>query len=207
MEARQLVFRSRKDVSGVGNVDVIQGTNRTGIRPRHGTRQKLLCSALVGLLALGGCGYRFSGAPDDTPFPRDIRTIEVRSAINKTTITGIETELTNDLRTEFAVGTRLKAVRSGGDVILNTVISSYEETPPAYTAEGKELTRNGTLRIACSLERADNKKILWEKTLSSSLTYLVSDTVAETLTNRRRAISEMIRDLITHVQRSLYENF
>jgi len=186
---------------------VIQGKNRTGAKPRRDARQKLLYSVLVGLLALGGCGYRFSGAPDDSPFPREIRTIEVRSAVNKTTITGIETELTNDLRTEFAVGTRLKPVRSGGNAVLNTVITSYEDTPAAYTADGKELTRNGTLHIACSLERADNKKVLWEKTLSSSLTYLVSDTVAGTLTNRRKAISEMIRDLIIHMQRSLYENF
>jgi hypothetical protein len=163
--------------------------------------------ALVALLVVAGCGYRFAGAPKDNPFPADIKTIVIKSADNTTTVTGIESELTNELRDEFALGTRLSVVRSGGDAILRTLITAYKDTPATYKADGKELTRIGTLRVHCSLKRADNEKVLWKKELASSYTYNVTDSVSETLANRRRAISRMIKDLITSIHRSLYDNF
>ncbi|MCA1961929.1 MAG: LPS assembly lipoprotein LptE [Desulfomonile sp.] len=162
---------------------------------------------LVGLLAGSGCGYRFGAASDKTPFPPDIKTIVIKSAVNNTTITGIETELTNDLREEFALGTRLKPVRSGGQVVLDTVIATYDDTPAIYKADSKELTRVGTLKVACNLERADTREKLWQKVFTASHSYLVTDSISETLTNRRRAISSMIKDLIFRIHTSLYDNF
>jgi hypothetical protein len=155
---------------------------------------------------ISGCGIHFSGGPEDTPFPPNIKTIVLESAVNNTTVTGIETELTNDLRDEFALGTRLNPVRSGGDVILKTVIADYQDTDSTYRAEGKELIRIGTLKVQCALEKADTKKILWKKDFSASNTYNVTD-IAETLANRRRAISRMIRDLIPRIHSSMFDNF
>lgn len=163
--------------------------------------------ALVVLAVITGCGYRFSGAPENNPFPPDIKTIVIRSADNTTTITGIESELTNNLRDEFALGTRLKVVRGPGDAILRTVIALYQDTPATYKADGRELTRIGTLKVRCVLNRADNEKVLWKKELSSSYSYNVADSVSETLSNRRRAISRMIKDLVVRIHRSLYDNF
>jgi len=174
---------------------------------RHKKRQFRLGLVLVTLLFVSSCGYHFSGAPEDTPFGADIRTIVVKSAVNNTTVTGIETELTNDLRKEFALGSRLKAVRSGGDVILNTVIASYVDTPATYKADGKELTRIGTLRVSCDLQRSDSKEKLWKKGFSSSYTYIVTDSLSGTISNRRRAISKIIKDLIVRIHQSLYDNF
>lgn len=156
---------------------------------------------------LAGCGVRFSGGPGETPFPPDIKTIVLESAVNNTTVTGIETELTNGLRDEFALGTRLNPVRSGGDVTLKTIIAGYEDTPSTYRADGKELTRIGTLRILCSLEKPAASAVLWKKDFSASNTYNVTDTIGATLSNRRRAISEMIKDLIPRIHRSIYDNF
>ncbi|HMK34061.1 MAG TPA: LptE family protein [Desulfomonilaceae bacterium] len=167
-----------------------------------------LCSILIIVsLVVSGCGVHFSGRKDDTPFPPDIKTIVVESAVNNTIVTGIETELTNDLRDEFALGTRLNPVRTGGDVSLKTVISDYEDTPSTYRADGKELTRIGTLKVHCSLEKEDSKKGLWSKDFSASNTYNVTDTITDTLGNRRRAISRMIKDLTPRVHRSMYDNF
>ena len=163
--------------------------------------------AATAMLFLIGCGYRFGGAPADNPYPPELKTILLESAVNKTTITGIETELTNDLRQEFALGTRMKAVRSGGDVVLKTVITDYNDTPSTYRADGKELTRMGTLKVACILERSDDKKILWQRDVSASYPYNVTDTISGTLTNRRQAISKMIKDLIPSIHRSMYDNF
>ena len=162
---------------------------------------------LASLVFMGGCGYRFSGGTETTPFPADIKTVEIRSAINNTTITGIETELTNDMRHEFALGSKLKPVRTGGDVILNTLIGAYQDTPAAYMADGKELTRMGTLKLQCHLERAESKQVLWKKDFLASRTYLVTDSISGTLDNRRHAISQMIKDLIVRVQSSLYDDF
>lgn len=158
-------------------------------------------------MCLSACGYRFNGGPGEVAFPSDIKTIVLESAQNKTTVTGIETELTNDLRSEFALGTGLTPVRSGGDSILKTLVASYTDTPSTYRADGKELTRMGTLKVVCVLERADNKKVLWKRDIFASDTYDVTDTIAGTLSNRRRAISHMIKDLIPRIHRSLYDSF
>ncbi len=163
--------------------------------------------SLSAFVLIAGCGYHFSGAAGDTPFPPEFKTIVLESAINKTTVTGIETELTNGLRDEFALGTRLKPVRSDGDVTLKTVIVSYEDPASTNRADGKELTRIGTLRVNCLLERADTKKILWKKDLSASYSYNVTDSIQGTLTNRRMAISRMIKDLIPRIHRSMYDKF
>lgn len=187
---------------GAGFTQAISASPR-----RMSTRPKVVLGVCVAALLLVSCGYRFSGGTPENPFPPDIKTIVIESAINNTTVTGIETELTNGLRREFALGTRLDPVTSEGDVILKTVISSYEDTPATYKADGKELTRMGTLRISCSLARADTKQVLWNKNLASSYTYTVTDTIAGTLANRRKAISRMIKDLIPRIHRSLYDNF
>ncbi len=163
--------------------------------------------SLSAIFVVAGCGYHFSGAPGDTPFPPDLKTIVLESAINKTTITGIETELTNGLRDEYALGTELSPVRSHGDVTLKTVIAAFDYTPSTYRADGKELTRIGTLRVSCLLERTDPKKILWKKELSASQSYNVTDSIDGTLTNRRLAISRMIKDLIPRIHRSMYDKF
>lgn len=156
---------------------------------------------------LTACGYHFSGPITGTRFPSDIKTIVLESAENRTSVTGIETELTNDLRSEFALSTGLKPVRSGGDSILKTIVAAYEDTPSTYRADGKELTRIGTLKVSCVLERADSKKVLWKQDMHASDTYDVTDTIAGTLSNRRRAISRIIKDLIPRIHRSMYDNF
>jgi len=160
---------------------------------------------LAAYFLLVGCGYRFSGAGD--PFPPEVKTITLESAVNNTTVTGIETELTDDLRREFALETRLNPVSSDGDVVLKTIIASYDYAPSTYTADGKELTRIGTLKVACSLLRAGTDKMLWHKDLTASHSYTVTDSITETLSNRRRAISRMIKDLIPRIHRSMFDNF
>ena len=172
---------------------------------RRAVRGGLLAVALLVILA--SCGYRFSGGPGSEPYPEGLKTIQVDSAINNTTVTGIETELTNDLRREFALGTRLDQVNNGGDLILKTSITMYEDAPAILKADGKELTRHGTLKVACSLSRADNKKVLWNKAFAASQTYNVTDSIGGALTNRRRAISQMIKDLVPRIQRSMFDNF
>jgi len=158
-------------------------------------------------LGVAGCGYRFAGDPGDTPFPPELKTIVLESAVNNTTVRGIETEFTNALRSEFALGTRLKQVVRGGDLQLKTQIVSFEDTPSAYRADGKEATRIGTLTVQCSLQKSENNKEMWKKDFSASQTYDVTDSIAETLSNRRRAISRMIKDLIPRIHRSLYDSF
>jgi len=164
----------------------------------------LVCAAVA---LAGGCGYRFSGSPESSPFPPDLRTITIESAVNNTIVTGIETELTNDLRKKFALGTRLKEVDSQGDVTLKTVIASYEDTPSTYRADGKELSRIGTLKVICTLTRADNKKMLWNRAFAASYTYTVTDTIRGTLDNKRKATSAIIKDLTPRIHRSMYDDF
>lgn len=158
-------------------------------------------------IAMVGCGYRFSGGPGETPFPPELKTIVIESAVNNTTVTGIQTEFTNALRREFALGTRLTPVSNGGDVALKTVIASFEDTPSAYRPDGKESTRIGTLTVVCVLEKPDSKKVLWKKDFSASYAYDVTDSISETLSNRRKAISRIINGVVPRIHRSMYDSF
>ncbi|MGC8659330.1 MAG: LPS assembly lipoprotein LptE [Desulfomonilaceae bacterium] len=162
---------------------------------------------IILFLIFAGCGYRFSEASKPAVFPANTRNVLIESAVNNTVITGVETELTNELRREFALDPNLKTAVDDAEVILKTVIDSYVDTPSAYRADGKELTRSGTIRLKCSLIQANTSKQLWKRDLSSSYTYTVTDTIQGTLSNRRRAISQMIRDLVPRIHRSLYDSF
>lgn len=158
-------------------------------------------------LITSGCGYRFSGSREDSPFPPTLKTLSVDSAVNNTVVTGIETELTNDLRREYSLGASMKLVPDGADATLKTSIISYEDTPSAYRADGKELTRIGVLKVHTLLEKNQDKQKLWKKDFAASYTYTVTDSIAGTLSNRRKAISQMIRDLTPRIHRAMYDNF
>lgn len=180
------------------------GSTETGKRRRSiwGVLLPLILTAVV-----ASCGYRFSGGPGSDPYPESLKTVQVDSAINNTTVTGIERELTNDLRREYALGTRLEQVNSGGDLILKTSIVAYDETTPVLKADGMELIRHGTLKVACNLAQTGTNKVLWHKAFAASQSYNVTDSIGGTLTNRRRAISRMIKDLVPRIHRSMFDNF
>jgi len=170
-------------------------------------QRSILLTLVISIFASSGCGYKFGEASKPDIFPLNAKTILIESAINNTVITGVETELTNELRREFATDTKLKPTYDNGDVILKTIIASYDDTPSAYRADGKELTRSGTLRVKCSLVQSATSKQLWKNDFSASYTYTVTDSIQGTLSNRRRAISQMIRDLTPRIHRSIYDSF
>jgi hypothetical protein len=172
--------------------------------PKAGT---LFLSTILITLSLSACGYRFTGGAQDNPYPDKIKTIVINSVANNTTIRGLETELTNRLRREFALDDRLTPVRSQGDVVLSTKITSYEETASAFDAEGKEITRKAALRIMCGLKEPGARDYLWERNFSASSTYNVASSITDTLTNQRQALSRMIREIAPDVRRGLYDRF
>ena len=173
----------------------------------RGLQLSILPIVVIPFLICAACGYRFSEASKPAVFPSNAKNVLVESAVNNTVIAGVETELTNDLRREFALDPNLKTTVEDSDVMLKTTITSYVDTPSAYRADGKELTRSGTLRVKCSLVQSKTSKQLWKNEFSSSYTYTVTDTIQGTLSNRRRAISQMIRDLIPRIHRSIYDSF
>lgn len=162
---------------------------------------------LAVLLCISGCGYQFTGGVTDNPFPEDVKTIMISSVSNNTTIRGLETELTNQLRSEFGLGTRLRPVRSDGDATLSTDILSYEETVSAFNAAGKEITRKGTLTIQCALKNSKSGKALWQRNFSATSTYNVASSITDTLTNQRQALSRIIKEIVPDVHRSMYQRF
>lgn len=173
----------------------------------QGLRLSFFIATFLLFLGVSGCGYKFGESSKPSIFPAGAKTILIESAVNNTVITGVETELTNELRREFALDSKLTQTFDKGDVILKPVIASYDDTPSAYRADGKELTRIGTLRVNCSLLLPNNNRIIWKNDFAASYTYTVTDSIQGTLSNRRRAISQMIRDLTPRIQRSIYDSF
>lgn len=161
----------------------------------------------ISVLAVSSCGYKFGESSKPAVFPKNAKTILIESALNNTVISGVETELTNELRREFALDSKLTQTFDNGDVVLRPVIASYDDIPSAYRADGKELTRIGTLRVSVSLLLPPTNRSIWKNDFAASYSYTVTDSIQGTLTNRRRAISQMIRDLTPRIRRSIYDSF
>ena len=104
---------------------------------KRGLKLSILLILMIFLFAQG-CGYKFGEASKPAILPSNAKTILIESAVNNTVITGVETELTNELRREFALDPNLKSTVDDGDVDLKTVITSYDDTPSAYRADGQK---------------------------------------------------------------------
>jgi hypothetical protein len=76
---------------------------------KRGLQQSILLILNILVVVTVGCGYKFGEASKPAVLPPNTKTILVGSAVNNTVITGVETELTNEMRREFALDTKLKS--------------------------------------------------------------------------------------------------
>lgn len=122
------------------------------------------CVALLALtiLALGGCGYQFSGKGD--AFPKDVQTIFIEPFVNRSRDVGLEGEIATALKSEFRRQGQLRVVDrlDQADAILSGVVRSFDQRVVSVNREDEAFQYEASLLVDMRLRRRNPDELLWE---------------------------------------------
>jgi hypothetical protein len=112
--------------------------------------------------ALSGCGYSLAGR--GSFLPEHIRTIGVPMFVNRTTVFNLETQLTQQVRSEFIGRGKYQIVPDSGDVdaVLTGEVSSVAVQPVSLNVA--QLASRYVITMSARVELRDvrENRILWE---------------------------------------------
>lgn len=133
----------------------------------HGRRRFLTGAAgallgVVGGFALPGCGYSLAGR--GSFLPDYIRTIGIPAFVNRTTLFGVETQLTEKIRSEFIGRGKYRIVpeTQNVDAVLTGEVTGVSIVP--LTVNPQQLASRYTITLSARVELRDSRenKVLWE---------------------------------------------
>lgn len=160
---------------------------------------------LIICLLLAGCSYRFSGGGD---MPFDIRKLSIKIFENRTSETGIQNTVTNDLVNEFSKRGNVEVV---SESISDSVMTGVVENMKINTVSRQTESVSDEMRVivTISVEIADRNSVVFWKTdsVSDSEVYDVSTNKLTTEFNRKQAIAEISERLAQKVYEKLTEDF
>lgn len=146
--------------------------------------------ALLVVVLLAGCGYRFSG--DRKPVV-DVGTMHIPPMTNTTTKVGIETQFTNDLIFEMSrAGHTAVVAREDAEAVLEGVIRDLRTGSESRRSITQTLERRVSVKVDFLLKERGGK-VLWRTTLSDSEAYTVLADKTSTEGNLRRALAIISR--------------
>ncbi len=164
------------------------------------------CLIVLLFFLFSSCGYHFTGGGD---FPGDVNSVFVQFFKNRTSETGIENIITNDLIYEI---TRMKKVslvsEKKADAILSGVVDSMSIGTIAYQGVRSSLERRVVITVTLTLKDRDGKVLWSRKGISENEEYdvMASDKYT-TETNRREAIKTLSKRLSEKIYSSLTDRF
>lgn len=168
---------------------------------------KKISIAMVFLLILSSCGYRFAGRANELPL--HIKTAAVPMFVNATYEPLLETVITNKIIQEFIADGRLRVVDSGkADAVLKGRIIAFGLVPLSFDRSNNVLEYRVVIHCEVVFEDVKNNKIIWkEPALSQSADYKVSGDISATRAAKERAIDEASKRLASDLVARLFEGF
>jgi hypothetical protein len=170
------------------------------------SKNKYIIMLLIGLLpVLWSCSYRFSGTGS---LPSDITRIYVSVIENKTSDSGIEKYITDDLINEFIL--RRKDVLSrqeDAEGILSGSIEYIRDTPIAHSSQSKSTQRRVVLGIVLKLVDQKGKKIWAVNGINANEAYKVTEDKTLTEQNKKAAIQVLSKRLAEKIYNRLTDDF
>jgi|GEM_PF-1497854 len=123
---------------------------------------------------LSSCGYQLSA--NHIYLPDHISTVYVENPINSTYEPNISVYLKNAIIDDLKLEPNIQVAsnKSDAQAFIKTDIVSYSALPTAYNASGFASMYSCTITIKLSLISKDGKKLISEKTLTSSTNYSTS---------------------------------
>ncbi|MGA7146292.1 MAG: LPS assembly lipoprotein LptE [Desulfobacterales bacterium] len=167
--------------------------------------QKYVWTGIFIAIFLTACGYHFAGSGS---LPGGIQSIAVEILKNRTSETGLENTITNDLIYEFI--RRGKTVQKNikkADAVLSGVIESSRITTISRQQQQSAIERQIQITLSLKLTRADGRVIWSASGISDYEAYNVATGQQATETNKQRAIKTLSKRLAEKVHNRLTENF
>ena len=158
------------------------------------------------LLVHLSCGYRFSGSG---AYPHDVQLIFVEVFENRTSTTGVEGIVTNQLISEFTRQreSSLTSSPEEADAILKGVVNQVSTRTISYVGYELANEREVTVTIDVKLSKK-NGEIIWSaKGLSDIQAFDVSDSKIQNNRNEEKAITRISERLSERVFNRLTDNF
>ena len=167
--------------------------------------QKYIWPVIVILLFFPACGYQFAGSGD---LPGGIQTIAIEILENRTTETGLENTITNDLIYEFSrKGRRVQKNSKKAEAVLTGVIESERITTISRQAQQSAIARRVKIIVNLKLTGSDGG-VKWSASgLSEFEDYDVATDKQANEISKRRAIENLSKRLAEKIYNRLTDNF
>ena len=168
-------------------------------------RQKFIWPVIIIALSFSACGYRFAGSGN---LPEGIQTIAIDIFKNRTTETGLENTITNDLIYEFTrKGRSVQKNSKKADAVLTGVIVSERITTISRQAQQSPLARRVEITVNLKLTGSDGGVKWSASNVSAFEDYDVAADRQVTDINKRKAIENLSKKLSEKVYSRLTDNF
>jgi len=168
-------------------------------------RQKFIWRVIIIVLFFSACGYRFAGSGK---LPGGIQTIAIDIFKNRTTETGLENTITNDLIYEFTrKGRSVQKNSKKADAVLTGVIVSERITTISRQAQQSPLARRVEITVNLKLTGSDGGVKWSASNVSAFEDYDVAADRQVTDINKRKAIENLSKKLSEKVYSRLTDNF
>ena len=157
------------------------------------------------LLFLFSCGYRFSGGGE---LPHGVQTVAVDIFENRTSETGVEGIISNDIIFEFTRnGRSFTTDKARADAFLFGRIESIRTR--SISRKSVHMAQERRVTMIISLNLSDKKgNLLWQSgSLSENEEYEVMPDKAATELNKRTAISALSKRLAEKVYYQMTDEF
>ncbi len=170
-------------------------------------KRKFIFPALSLLILVSACGYRFAASGD---LPERVQSIFIPIFKNRTSETGVEKIITDDIIYEFTRNKKdiLAAGSDSSDAVLNGVVHSISVETISHIDPQTSSERR--VKVAVNLKLvASGGKVIWSrKGVNEKRAYDVeSDNKHRTEQNRREAISELSKRLAEKIYNMMTDNF
>jgi outer membrane lipopolysaccharide assembly protein LptE/RlpB len=165
----------------------------------------MICWLAVALMA-AGCGYRFAGGGQ---LPGNIRRVAVLVLENRTSETGLENTLTNDLIYELTRNRNAQVVPAPqADARLSGSIRTLSVSSVSHSDADTSQERRVSVTVDLRLTDGGGETIWQRQGISANETYdVVASDKISTNQNRSEALKDLSKRLAERVYTSLTDNF
>jgi outer membrane lipopolysaccharide assembly protein LptE/RlpB len=168
---------------------------------------KIIGIVTLGIVVVSACGYRFAGQGQ---FPKGVERIFIEVFENRTSKTGIERVVTNQIVFEFTRQREqsLAADTENADAILKGVIRRIRTQTISRVGTEVASEREVIMTVDLRLVKQDRGEIIWAaKGITDRQVYDVSDSKLETDRNESFALSRLSERMSERIFSRLTNDF
>ena len=170
-------------------------------------RKRKIVLLILLLIFVSNCGYRFTGSGD---FPEGTQRIFIPIFENRTSESGLEKLITNDLIYEFTRNRKdiLAGSTENADAVLYGIIHSIGIETISRNDPNTSAERSIRLSVDMKLVVPEGRVIWQVKGINSNEAYnVLPDNKYKTVQNRREAIAKLSQRLAEKVYTRMTDNF